>query len=108
MAGRPAVKGRVAASRAAGVISARLMSRPPVFLGLGSNLGDREDHLVRGLSALRARGVEIARTSCVYLTEPVGGPEQDWFLNAVAVGETPLSAEELLAACLAVEQEEER
>jgi 2-amino-4-hydroxy-6-hydroxymethyldihydropteridine diphosphokinase len=76
-----------------------------VVLGLGSNLGDRESAIAQALARLDARGYRATRTSSLYLTEPVGGPPQDWFVNAVADGETALSPEALLEACLAVEQE---
>jgi 2-amino-4-hydroxy-6-hydroxymethyldihydropteridine diphosphokinase len=76
-----------------------------VVLGLGSNLGDREAAIAQALARLDARGYHATRTSSLYLTEPVGGPPQGWFVNAVAEGETALAPEALLAACLAVEQE---
>jgi 2-amino-4-hydroxy-6-hydroxymethyldihydropteridine diphosphokinase len=80
-----------------------MISRPPVFLGLGSNVGDREDNLVRGLGLLEERGFRVTASSMVYETEPVGGPPQGPFLNMVARGETLLTPEELLAACLRTE-----
>jgi 2-amino-4-hydroxy-6-hydroxymethyldihydropteridine diphosphokinase len=79
-----------------------------VYLGLGSNLGDREAALAEGGEALEAHGVRIAARSSIYLTEPVGGPPQDWFLNAVIAGDTILSPEAVLAACLAAERERGR
>lgn len=78
---------------------------PSVFLGLGSNLGDRKAALERALLLLAGRGFRLLAQSSLYETEPVGGPPQDWFLNRVVGGETALSAEALLDACLAVEQE---
>jgi 2-amino-4-hydroxy-6-hydroxymethyldihydropteridine diphosphokinase len=83
---------------------------PParVFLGLGSNLGDREAALAAARRGLEARGVKIVRESALYLTEPVGGPPQGAFLNAVWEAETALAPEELLAACLDVERAEGR
>jgi 2-amino-4-hydroxy-6-hydroxymethyldihydropteridine diphosphokinase len=76
-----------------------------VVLGLGSNLGDREAAIRGALARLAGRGYRATRTSSLYLTEPVGGPPQGWFLNAVADGETALRPEALLSACLAVELE---
>lgn len=78
---------------------------PAVFLGLGSNLGDREAAMDDALARLAARGVAVRERSSTWLTEPVGGPPQGWFLNAVARVETALGPEALLAACLAVECE---
>jgi 2-amino-4-hydroxy-6-hydroxymethyldihydropteridine diphosphokinase len=80
-----------------------MTSRPPVFLGLGSNVGDRDENLGRGLDLLEERGFRISAASAVYETEPVGGPPQGPFLNLVARGETLLTPEELLAACLRTE-----
>ena len=80
------------------------MNAADVFIGLGANLGDRELALARGRAALREAGfVETAR-SALYLTEPVGGPPQGWFLNQVIGGRTALSPEELMAACLGAER----
>src|SRR5712691_10108443 len=78
---------------------------PPVtvYLGLGSNLGDREAHLGQGLALLRGAGVSIRGSSAIYETEPVGGPGQGPYLNLVVEGETALSPEALLEAALAAE-----
>jgi 2-amino-4-hydroxy-6-hydroxymethyldihydropteridine diphosphokinase len=78
---------------------------PPVFLGLGSNLGDREAAIEGALAGLAARGFRATLRSSLWLTEPVGGPPQGFFLNAVAGGETALAPEALLEACLATERE---
>jgi 2-amino-4-hydroxy-6-hydroxymethyldihydropteridine diphosphokinase len=78
---------------------------PPVFLGLGSNLGDREVAIEEALRRLALRGFETRSRSSLWLTEPVGGPPQGWFLNAVVGGQTPLGPEPLLEACLAIERE---
>jgi 2-amino-4-hydroxy-6-hydroxymethyldihydropteridine diphosphokinase len=73
------------------------------FLSLGSNLGDRRRHLERGLLTLETRGLRASRRSSLYLTEPVGGPPQEWFLNQVVAVETTLAPEQLLDACLETE-----
>jgi 2-amino-4-hydroxy-6-hydroxymethyldihydropteridine diphosphokinase len=78
---------------------------PPVFLGLGSNLGDREATIAEALRRLAARGFVARLRSSDGLTAPGGGPPQGWFLNAVVAGETPLEPAPLLAACLATERE---
>jgi 2-amino-4-hydroxy-6-hydroxymethyldihydropteridine diphosphokinase len=78
---------------------------PPVFLGLGSNLGNREAAIEGALERLAARGFRATLRSSLWLTEPVGGPPQGWFLNAVAGGETSLGPEALLQVCLATELE---
>lgn len=79
--------------------------RAPVYLGLGSNVGDREATLERALGRLEACGFRATRRSSLYLTEPVGGPPQAWFVNAVVEGESKLGPAALLDACLSVEAE---
>jgi len=79
-----------------------------VYLGLGSNLGDREAQLQAALAGLERRGFETLRVSGFWETEPVGGPPQGHYLNAVALGETRLAPRVLLEACLAVEREQGR
>ncbi len=79
------------------------MQEDAVFLGLGSNLGDRERTIERAVRALAERGFETTRRSSFYLTQPVGGPAQDWFVNLVVEGRTGLAPEELMTACLEVE-----
>ena len=75
------------------------------FLGLGSNLGDRLEHLERAVRLLAARGIPVVRSSRVYETEPVGGPEQPDYLNAVVEVNAEGSARELLDTCLEIERE---
>jgi 2-amino-4-hydroxy-6-hydroxymethyldihydropteridine diphosphokinase len=74
------------------------------FIGLGSNLGDRLGNLRRAVELLDQRGIHLIRSSRVYETDPVGGPPQNDFLNAVVEVETQLSARELLEACLDAER----
>ena len=72
------------------------MSEPvTAYLGLGSNLGSREDNLSRALALLAAK-VKLEAISSVYETEPVGYKEQPLFLNLVCRIATVLSPEELL------------
>lgn len=82
------------------------MSVPPVvFLGLGSNVGDREAHLAGARERLARRGFREGAASALYETEPVGGPPQGAFLNQVVAGGEELAPRALLEACLAIEQE---
>ncbi|MGH2674935.1 MAG: 2-amino-4-hydroxy-6-hydroxymethyldihydropteridine diphosphokinase [Actinomycetota bacterium] len=74
------------------------------YLGLGSNLGDRLENLRRAVELLGQRGVPIVRSSRVYETEPVGGPPQPEYLNAVVEAEAGGTAWDLLASCREVEQ----
>lgn len=77
---------------------------PAVFVALGTNLGDREENLARAVRELEDRGFGVTAKSSVYETEPVGGPAQEAYLNAVVQGETSLAPEELLTACLGIER----
>lgn len=75
------------------------------FLGLGSNVGDRPEHLRRALEALaQTEGIVVRRVSSFYETEPWGMKEQPWFLNAVAEIETSLPPETLLATLQRLEE----
>ena len=75
------------------------------FLGLGSNLGDRLANLQRAVDLLdRRTGISVLRSSRVYETDPVGGPSQPDYLNAVLEVDTMLAPPDLLRACLDVEE----
>jgi len=65
------------------------------YLGLGSNLGQREENLCQAL-ALLSRRVSLEVVSSVYETEPVGYKEQPLFLNLVCRVSTELPPEDLL------------
>ena len=74
------------------------------FLGLGSNLGDRLSTLQRTIDLLASEpGIDVRRTSRIWETDPVGGPEQPDFLNVVAEIRTTLEPLDLLAAVNRVE-----
>lgn len=76
------------------------------YLGLGSNIGDRREHLQQAVTALRGHGVEVLASSSVYETEPVGlVPDQRDFYNACVRIRTDSDPEGLLAACKTVERE---
>ena len=79
-----------------------------VYLALGSNLGNREDHLRAGIRGLAARGVEPVSCASVYSTEPLEVLDQPWFLNTVIQANTDIDPEELLRVCLDVEKENQR
>jgi 2-amino-4-hydroxy-6-hydroxymethyldihydropteridine diphosphokinase len=67
------------------------------FVGLGSNIGDRDATLRQALELLaREPGIELRRVSSFRDTEPVGYLAQPRFLNAAAAVETTLSPRELL------------
>ncbi len=71
-----------------------------IYIGTGSNLGNREQNLIDALSLL---GLPITARSSIYETEPVGYLEQPWFLNQVVCVDTVLSPRELLDRCQNVE-----
>ena len=73
------------------------------YLGLGSNLGDRRQHLDTALAKLAAPDLRVMRVSSVYETEPVGFTAQRWFLNLVAEIETDLFPMQLLSRVAKVE-----
>lgn len=81
-------------------------NRHVAYLGLGSNIGERETLLREALRRLhRHPSVQVTAVSPMYETDPVGYTDQPAFLNIVCRAETELSAESLLAVSLAVEQE---
>jgi len=75
-----------------------------VYLGLGSNLGERAENLRRGLGRLQAAGLEFTALSSVYETAPWGGVEQPDFYNLATAGRTELAPPELLRLAKSVEQ----
>lgn len=79
------------------------------YLGLGSNLGDREAHLRAAVELLEEQGIGVEAVSSAYETEPVGGIlEQPDFLNAAVRISTELEPERLLDVCKAIEVERGR
>ncbi len=74
------------------------------YLGLGSNLGDRQNNLNRAADILsRNPGLRLKRSSSVYETAPWGYPEQPNFLNCVLEVSTSLSPPDLLHQAQEVE-----
>lgn len=74
-----------------------------LFLGLGSNLGDRPRNLAEGLKSLQKKGFVVLRVAPLYDTEPVGERRQPVFLNTVAEVETAMSSLEVVQAGLLAE-----
>jgi len=75
-----------------------------IYLGLGSNLGERIDNLSRAVSLL-SKIMEIKKVSPVYQTKPWGFTEQPEFLNQVISGLTALEPEALLDKTRRIELE---
>ncbi len=83
------------------------MSR--VYLGIGSNLGDRLGFLQLAVDILvTIPGITVAAVSSVYETNPVGGPAQDDFLNAVIAIDTTLDPYAVLLAAQTAERSARR
>ena len=75
-----------------------------ILIGLGSNIGEREQNLQQALGLLEMDGtIRIFKISSIYETAPFGVMDQDDFLNMVVAVETELSPENLLQKCLGVE-----
>ena len=80
-----------------------------VYLGLGSNIGDRLGYLRRALERLdKHPRIRLSAVSRCYETAPLEYPDQPWFLNAVACIETDLAPMELLDTLQGIEHELQR
>ena len=75
-----------------------------VFLGLGSNLGDRGANVQQALTDLERWGVKVILSSSLYETEPVGNIDQPRFLNMTVKASTDRSPEDLLTVVLSIER----
>lgn len=80
------------------------MNGAVVFLGLGSNVGDRRGRIAGGVAELERSGVTVEIRSSVYETEPVGFEDQPWYLNQVIRGRTSLDPHTLLEECKRIER----
>lgn len=79
------------------------------FIGLGSNMGDRQENIRKAKSFLKNNAnIKIKNESSLYETEPVGYSDQDDFLNAVIEIETDLSPRKLLKVTKSIEEELKR
>lgn len=88
----------IASDGASGQMSRRAL------LGLGSNLGDRVEYLRQAVVAIP----DVVAVSDAYETDPVGGVEQEPFLNIVVELDTELSPRALLEVCREREQAADR
>ncbi len=74
------------------------------FIGIGSNLGNRESNIKRALGYIkRSSGITIEKVSKIIETEPQGGPPQGKYLNGVIKINTVLSARNLLETLQSIE-----
>ena len=80
-----------------------------VYVAFGSNMGDREGHIERGLAMLGTyAGIRVEKSSEIIRTAPYGGVEQEEFLNGVVALKTYLSPQELLQVLHEIEASENR
>lgn len=75
------------------------------YLGLGSNLGDRQENIRRAVARLEEVGIRVVRKSSLYETEPVSRWPQRWYLNCVLAVETELLPLRLLHELQRIERE---
>ena len=74
------------------------------YLSLGSNIGNRLEHLQQAVRLLNEHSsIDVLKVSSIYETEPVGLTEQAKFLNIAVELKTSLEATELLSACQSIE-----
>ena len=76
-----------------------------VYLGLGSNLGERKEQLCRAIALIGERVGEVIRQSSFIETEPWGFESENKFLNAVILCETTLSPRQLLRTTQQIERD---
>lgn len=80
-----------------------------VYLGLGSNVGDRVDYIRRAIDLLEKHPlVRVTKVSSFYETEPLEYPDQGWFVNAAAEIDTDLAPMALLDALQGIEKQLQR
>lgn len=70
---------------------------PVVYIGIGSNLGDRHENCLRALNLLEKEGLRLTAQSSAYETAPWGVKSQPMYINLVVRAETTLKPHELLA-----------
>lgn len=76
-----------------------------VYLGLGTNLGDKEANLDMAMEEIRKRVGEILSLSAYYITEPWGFDSKNAFLNAVCKVSTSLSPLDVLLTTQSIEKD---
>ena len=75
-----------------------------VYLGLGSNLGDREEIILKAISLIGERVGLVIRQSSLIETEPWGFESDNKFLNGVILCETTLTPRQVLRATQKIER----
>lgn len=76
---------------------------PVVYIGIGSNLGNREENCLKAVKFMSSGKIVVRRLSSLYETEPWGEHDQPKFINMVAEAETSIEPFELLKTLKAIE-----
>lgn len=80
--------------------------RQIVYIGIGSNIGDKLNHCEKAISEiLKINGHKLLAKSSFFKTQPIGFPSQDWFVNGIIKIETDLEPLELLQALKLIESQ---
>ena len=72
-------------------------------ISIGANIGNPEEQMQLAIAMLR-EATDVVALSSIYKTEPVGGPEQPDYLNAICIAESDLPAADLLALLHGIEK----
>lgn len=75
-----------------------------VYLGLGTNLGDRQDNIARAVRQIEGKIGKVVSLSSLFITEPWGFVSENTFANAALCVETDMAASVILAACQDIER----
>jgi len=82
------------------------METNTAYISVGSNLGDKRGFCLAAIDELdQLEGISVEKRSSLYRSEPIGAPDQDWYVNAVVRIQTSLSPQELLAALHLIEMQ---
>ena len=77
-----------------------------VYLGIGSNLGNRKKNIEDAITSLQKNRISVLKCSTIIETDPIGGPpDQEKFLNGVLKVRTRLAPQKLLHLLKQIEQE---
>ena len=76
-----------------------------VYLGLGSNLGNKEENLRKAISLINEQIGTVMRQSALFYSEPWGYESRNQFVNAVVLVGTPLSPHQVLKGCQHIEHQ---
>ena len=76
-----------------------------VYLGLGSNMGDKEAHIQEAVEKIRELIGDVVRQSALYVTEPWGFESENLFVNAAVACTTKMAPRRLLRTTQQIERE---